>query len=220
MSVSFFTLSSFQTGSRQPEKRRKSARHPTAIEQIRPYRNMRLVIALFLIGQAAGQSIIAEPARTVQVRSYVRKDRTVVAAYTRAGPAQVNGWPNRAMSGIRCGTRRALGLRRDRCCRKHENMQWQSVAEAKAKDEWERNACQRPASIPAVALPLETSIPPRDSWREERRDQRAENRGPRLTSSVTTTGLRSPRVRMARPHSAREIKNRGPRKAPQQTQTW
>jgi len=101
-----------------------------------------------------------------------------------------------------------------------ENMQWQAIAEAKAKDKWERNACQRPASIPAVALPLETSVPPRDSWREERRDQRAENRGPRLTSSVTTTGLRSPRVRMARPHSAREIKNRGPRKAPQQTQTW
>jgi hypothetical protein len=48
---------------------------------------MRLVIALlFLICQAAGQSIVAEPARTVQVRSYIRKDGTVVTAYTRAAP--------------------------------------------------------------------------------------------------------------------------------------
>jgi hypothetical protein len=48
---------------------------------------MRLAIAiLFLISQAAGQSIVAVPARTVQVRSYIRKDGTVVAAYTRAAP--------------------------------------------------------------------------------------------------------------------------------------
>jgi hypothetical protein len=46
---------------------------------------MRLVIALlFLIFQAAGQSVTAEPAKTVQVHSYVRKDGTVVRAYTRA----------------------------------------------------------------------------------------------------------------------------------------
>ena len=45
---------------------------------------MRQVIALLLLicQAAAGQSIVAEPARTVQVRSYVRKDGTVVAAYT------------------------------------------------------------------------------------------------------------------------------------------
>jgi hypothetical protein len=48
---------------------------------------MRLLIAfLFLILQAAGQSVTAEPAKTVQVRSYVRKDGAVVRAYTRAAP--------------------------------------------------------------------------------------------------------------------------------------
>src|ERR1700691_61141 len=60
---------------------------PTAITLIGPsHGHMRLVIALCLICQASGQTIIAEPARTVQVRSYVRKDGTVVAAYTRAVP--------------------------------------------------------------------------------------------------------------------------------------
>ena len=50
---------------------------------------MRLLIAfLFLVFQAAGQTATAEPAKTVQVRAYVRKDGTVVRAYTRAA-AQV-----------------------------------------------------------------------------------------------------------------------------------
>lgn len=58
---------------------------PTAIQLIRrSHGHMRQVIALLLLicQAAAGQSIVAEPARTVQVRSYVRKDGTVVAAYT------------------------------------------------------------------------------------------------------------------------------------------
>jgi hypothetical protein len=61
---------------------------PTAIRLIRrSHGDMRLVIAvLFMICQAAGQSNIAAPARTVQVRSYVRKDGTVFAARTRAAP--------------------------------------------------------------------------------------------------------------------------------------
>jgi hypothetical protein len=64
--------------------------------QIRPYSDqanppirgiIRVVIAvLFLICQAEGQFGVAEPARTVQVRSYVRKDGTVVKGYTRAAP--------------------------------------------------------------------------------------------------------------------------------------
>jgi hypothetical protein len=33
-----------------------------------------------------------------------------------------------------------------------ENMQWQSAAEAKAKDKWERNDYELPVAIPRVAL--------------------------------------------------------------------
>ena len=102
---------------------------------------MRLVLAvLFLICQAAaGQSIIADPARMVQVRSYVRKDGTVVAAYTRAAPGTGTAprstasrrayqaqklCPSTAartgpVSGVRRGSCGAFGLRRDRCARKH-----------------------------------------------------------------------------------------------------
>jgi hypothetical protein len=48
---------------------------------------MRLLIAfLFLVFQAAGQSATAKRARPVRVRSYVRKDGTVVRAYTKAAP--------------------------------------------------------------------------------------------------------------------------------------
>jgi hypothetical protein len=53
-----------------------------------------------------------------------------------------------------------------------ENMQWQSVAEAKAKDKWERNDCELPATIPPVALPSEPSMRSRVDvrpWRGERR---------------------------------------------------
>jgi hypothetical protein len=45
-----------------------------------------VIALLFLIFQAAGQSITTGPTRTVQVRSYVRKEGTVVQAYTRAAP--------------------------------------------------------------------------------------------------------------------------------------
>jgi hypothetical protein len=91
---------------------------------------MRLVIALlFLLFRAAGQSIIAEPTRTVQVRSYVRTDGTVVAAYTRVArhryraaehsrPPSVPSAttpPFNGMSGVRCGPCKAAGLWRDRC---------------------------------------------------------------------------------------------------------
>jgi hypothetical protein len=113
--------------------------------QFRPYCNQakppitsasrRLVIPLqFLIFQAAGQSTSAEPAKIVQVRSYLRKDGRLVQAYTRAalgmGTAPrstaarrafqattlpVKGWPYRGVSWIRCRPCRALGLRRNRC---------------------------------------------------------------------------------------------------------
>jgi hypothetical protein len=84
-----------------------------------------------------------------------------------------------------------------------ENMQWQSVSEAKAKDRWERNDCERPVIIPPVALPLEPLTGSRgDAWRAERRDYRAGNRGPRSASSLTATGRRSLGVRLARLHSA------------------
>jgi hypothetical protein len=110
---------------------------------------MRLAIAvLFLICQAAGQSTV-EPARTVQVRSYVRKDGTVVKAYTRAAcgmstaprstarrafqaqwPCPSTGSPTGACPGyvvdhvlpLACSGIDAP-----------ENMQWQTIAEGKLK---------------------------------------------------------------------------------------
>jgi hypothetical protein len=45
-----------------------------------------LIAFLFLVFQAAGQSVTAEPAETVQIRSYVRNDGKVVRAYARAVP--------------------------------------------------------------------------------------------------------------------------------------
>jgi hypothetical protein len=145
---------------------------------------MRLAIAvLFLICQAAGQSISAEPARTVQVRSYVRKGGTVVAAYTRAAPGM--GTAPRSTSARRafqaqqpcpstdgrtgpCPGYVADHLEPLACggIDAPENMQWQSVAEAKAKDKWERNGCELPVAIPRVALRLEPSMGSRgDAWR-------------------------------------------------------
>jgi len=182
---------------------------------------MRLAIAiLFLNCQAAGQSIVAEPARTVQVRSYVRKDGTVVTAYTRAAPG--TGTAQRSTS-----ARRAFQAQQP-CpstagttgpCPGYvvdhveplacggidapENMQWQSVAEAKAKDKWERNDCELPATIPHVALPLEPSMGSRgDAWRGERRARRTASRAPRSAGRMTAAVRRSTGVRLARSHSA------------------
>jgi hypothetical protein len=57
---------------------------------------------------------------------------------------------------------------------------WQSIAEAKAKDTWERNDCELPVAMPRVALPLEPSMGSRgDAGRAEGRGQRASNRRPR-----------------------------------------
>jgi hypothetical protein len=143
-----------------------------AIRLIRRSVHMRLAIALlFLIYHASGQSVVAEPDRTVQVRSYVRKDGTVVAAYTRAAPG--TGTASRSTSARRafqaqqpCPSTTARTGPCPGCVADHveasacggidapENMQWQSVSEAKAKDKWERDDCERPATIPRVALPF------------------------------------------------------------------
>ena len=181
---------------------------------------MRLVIALlFLICQAAGQSMVAEPARTVQVRSYVRKDGTVVAAYTRAASG--------ASTAPRSTTVRRAFQAQQPCpstagrtgpCPGYvvdhvaplacggidapENMQWQSVAEADAKDKWERNDCELPVAIPR-APPLEPLMGSRgDARRGERRARRTASRAPRSASRVTNAVRRSPGVRLARSHSA------------------
>jgi hypothetical protein len=182
----------------------------------RSHGHMRLVIALlFLICQAAaGQSIVAEPARTVQVRSYVRKDGTVVAAYTRAEPG--TGTAPRSTA-----ARRAFQAQqpcpsttgRTGACPGYvvdhieplacggfdapENMQWQSVAEARAKDRWERNDCELPVAIPRVALVLEPLMGSY-AWRSERRDQRTGSSAPRSVGRVTAAGRRSRGIRIAR----------------------
>jgi hypothetical protein len=158
---------------------------------------MRLLIAfLFLVLQAAGQTDTAEPGKTVQVRSYVRKDGTVVRAYTRAAPG--TGTAPRSTGARRAfqsqnpcpSTHRATGA-----CPGYvvdhvealacggidapENMQWQSVEEGKAKDTWERKDCGRPEIISPSAFSAEPStrlrvaVSPR---RWEQRDHRTGNR--------------------------------------------
>ena len=182
---------------------------------------MRLVIAvLVLICQAAGQSLVAKPARTVQVRSYARKDGTVLASYTRSAPGA--GTASRSTSARRAfqaqqpcpSTAGRIGP-----CPGYvvdhveplacggidapENMQWQSLAESKAKDKWERNDCELPVAIPRVALRLEPSMGSRgDAWRGERRARPTANRAPRSTARVTGASRRSPGTRLARLHSA------------------
>jgi hypothetical protein len=170
--------------------------------------------------QAAGQTIIAEPARTVQVRSYVRKDGTVVAAYTRAAPG--TGTAPRSTGASRAFQTQnpcpSTGAATGACpgyvvdhveplgcggIDAPENMQWQSVAEAKAKDKWERNDCELPVAIPRVALRLEPSMGSRgDAWRGERPARRTANRAPRSAGRMTSTGGRLPGNRRARLHSA------------------
>jgi len=175
---------------------------------------MRLVLAvLFLFCQAAGQSIRAESARIVQVHSYVRKDGTVVAAYTRAAPRSTAArrafqaqqpCPSRAGRTGPCPGYVGDYVEPLACSGidAPENMQWQSVAEAKAKDKWERNDCELPVAIPRVALRLEPPMGSRgDAWRGERRARRTGNRRPRSTISLTASGRRLLGFRLARPHS-------------------
>ena len=183
---------------------------------------MRLVIALlFLTFQVAGQSTTPEPVRSVQVRSYVRKDGTVVAAYTRAAPG--TGTAVRSTSGRRAFQAQqpcpSTAGRTGPCpgyvvdhveplacggIDAPENMQWQSIAEAKAKDKWERNDCELPVAIPLVALSPEPSMRSRGhAWRSERRDQRTGSSAPRSVGRVTAAGRRSRVIRLARPSYAR-----------------
>jgi hypothetical protein len=56
-----------------------------------------------------------------------------------------------------------------------ENMQWQSVAEARAKDKWDRNGGELPVATVRVALDQNLR------WNHE----------PRFDGSVTTAGRRS-----------------------------
>jgi hypothetical protein len=167
---------------------------------------MRLVIVLLsLVFQAAGQSDTAVPTKTAQVRSYTRKDGRVVQAYTRAAPG--TGTAPRSTA-----ARHAFQAQqpcpstagRTGACPGYvvdhveplacggidapENMQWQSVAEAKAKDRWERSDCDRPATIPPSGLSSERSTrSPRAvlPQRGERRDYHADKRAPRSGSSLT-----------------------------------
>jgi hypothetical protein len=51
-----------------------------------------------------------------------------------------------------------------------EDMQWQTLKEAPAKDKWECNDCALPVAIPRVALRSETSVGSRgEAWRGGRR---------------------------------------------------
>jgi hypothetical protein len=193
---------------------------------------MRLVLAaLFLIFQAVGQSTTGYPprrpewpsiglatnrqtfgvsaedfatAKTVHVRSYVRKDGTVVQAHTRAAPG--TGTAPRSTAGRHAfqaqqpcpSTGGAVGacpgyvvdhVRPLACggADSPENMQWQTVAEAKAKDRWERNECGRPTITAPSAFSAEPSrrsrvaVLPR---RGERRDHRNGNRRTRSGRSL------------------------------------
>jgi len=113
---------------------------------------------LFPILQAAGQSIVAEPTETVQARSCARKEGMVVQAYTRAAPGASTA--PRSTAARRAFQRKKPARQRlvspIGACPGYvvdhvepwpvaddapENMQWQSVAEAKAKDRRERNDC-------------------------------------------------------------------------------
>ena len=94
-----------------------------------------------------------------------------------------------------------------------ENMQWQPVAEAKAKDAREQNHCGQPAILSAFAFSSEPYMrcrpgapqstaagrwPAAASWRRGRRcGHRTGNRGPRSGSNLTTgrLGSRSGRSR-------------------------
>jgi hypothetical protein len=125
-----------------------------------PQAAARLVAALlFPILQAAGQSIVAEPTETVQARSCARKEGMVVQAYTRAAPGASTA--PRSTAARRAFQRKKPARQRlvspIGACPGYvvdhveplacggidapENMQWQSVAEAKAKDRRERNDC-------------------------------------------------------------------------------
>jgi hypothetical protein len=83
-----------------------------------------------------------------------------------------------------------------------ENMQWQSVAEAHAKDKWERHDCELPVAIPRVALRLEPWMGSRgDAGRGERRARRTANRALRSAGKVTAAGRRSFGARPTGSHS-------------------
>jgi hypothetical protein len=128
---------------------------------------MRLVVALlFLILQAVGQSIVAEPAKTVQVRSYVRKDGGVHESGTRHGTASRSTAARRAfqaqqpcpstVSPIGACAGYVVDHVKPLACGgidAPKNMQWQSIAQAKDEDRWERNDCGQPAVISASHFP-------------------------------------------------------------------
>lgn len=186
---------------------------------------MRLVIAvLFLICQAAGQSNVTEPARTVHVRSYLRKNGTVVKAYTRAAPgtgtAPRSTTARRAFQAQQPCPSRAGGTGpcpgyvvhhvKPLACGgidAPENMQWQTIAEGKLKDRWELEGCDRPTIPKVSASPAEPHAPSTTAeslshWRGERRDQRTGSREPR-SASLTEGRRRSFGARVARPHHTR-----------------
>lgn len=160
-------------------------------------------------------------ARTVQVRSYVRKDDTVVKAYTRAargaGTAPRSTAARRAFQAQQpcpstdgrtgpCPGYVVDHVRPLACggIDAPENMQWQTIAEGKLKDRRELEGCDRPTILKASAsAEPSTSSPTSEShWRGERRNQRTSSRGRRSGSRLTG----APRLfgtRLARPHYTR-----------------
>jgi hypothetical protein len=156
---------------------------------------MRLVIALlFLIVQAAGQSITAGRARTVYVRSYVRRDGRAVQAYARAasgtGSAPRSTGARRAFQpqhpcpSTNRPTGACPGYVVDRASPwvcggidTPENMQWEPIEEVKAIDRCERNDWGRPSILSRSAVCSESFVQlpyVQSPQRGERRDHRSD----------------------------------------------
>ena len=80
----------------------------------------------------------------------------------------------------------------------------QPVAEAKAKDKWERNGCETPGNNSAcsTSLHLETSMGSRVMHGGKNGAVVVRSVAPRSAGRLSGTGRRSPGVRLARLHSA------------------
>ena len=96
---------------------------------------MRHTITAAIIAAAIAATIASHPAAAKQHRSH-----QAIAEFKRANPCPATGKPRGACPGwvvdhvnpLACGGPDRPG-----------NMQWQTTADAKAKDKWERRSCGR-----------------------------------------------------------------------------